>query len=345
MGQYSDIIRTIDSPFTAAASTQSVRESFDLAAPSGDAPHVTHLTFFHTITGDAASNITPIGPITNAISKFKLQIGSNVLVDYTSPLTLLDPDNGAIDPLGVMLQKVGGISSLYPFSSGNDATVYSYFRIPLGISFNGNQSLRVNLSIDYGDIDKAADSWFNHASAALTASKIQLIADYGIAKEQVTYASSQQFIHSANATQMVTVSGDKNRGQLLGVMVGNDQIENGFGTDGIRPRNGGFSEIPYQYWRFLNGDTTFGYRATNTTGETTANNTVTAELGTLWINAYRLTAGADFQMDIQNGSEATTRYYFPVYVRSLSAKDTAPAKQNVQSISSVTSSTMKDSQA
>lgn len=345
MGQYSDVIRTIDSPFTAAANTQSVRDSFDLATPTGDAPHITHLTFFHTITGDAAANIEPNGPITNAISKLKIQINGNVLVDYTSPLTTLDPDNSGLDPLGVLLQKTGGTSMLYPYVKDTDTTVYSFFRIPLGIAFNGGQNLRCNLSIDYGDIDGAADSWFDDGSAALTASKIQIIADYGVAKEAVNYSSSEQFIHSANATQLVTINANKNLGQMLGVMVANDTIANEFGTDGIRPRNGGFAEIPYQYMRLLNGDIAFKYAQSNSTGETTAIAMQIAQAGSLWINAYRLTAGADFQIDVQNGSEQTTRYYFPVFVRPLGGRNTPAPKQNVQSVSSVTQATMKESQA
>ena len=345
MGQYSDVIRTIDSPFTAGASTQSVRDSFDLATPTGDAPHITHLTFFHTITDANAAQFDPTGPITNAISKFKLQVNGNVLVDYTSPLTSLDPDNNGIDPLGVLLQKTGGLSYIYPYVDGTDATVYSFFRIPLGIAFNGGQNLRCNLSIDYGEIDTDADSWSNHASAALSASKIQIIADYGVAKEAVNYASSEQFIHSANATQLVTVNGNKNLGQCLGVMVANDTIANQFGTDGIRPRNGGFAEIPYQYMRFLNGDVAFKYDRVNTSGETAIQTVQIAQAGSLWINAYRLTAGADFQIDVQNGSEQTTRYYFPVFVRPLGGKNTPAPKQNVQSVSSVTQATMKESQA
>tara|TARA_R110002020_G_scaffold235687_2_gene447866 strand:- start:48 stop:1097 length:1050 start_codon:yes stop_codon:yes gene_type:complete len=344
MGQYSDVIRTIDSPFTAGAATQSVRDSFDLATPSGDASHITHLTFFHTITDANAAQFDPTGSITNAISKFKLQVNGNVLVDYTSPLTTLDPNNSGLDPLGVLLQKTGGISMIYPYVNGTDVTVYSFFRIPLGIAFNGGQNLRVNLSIDYGAIDTDADSWGNHANTALSASKLQVIADYGIAKEAVVYPSSEQFIHSANATQLVTVNGNKSFGQMLGVMIANDTVANEFGLDGIRPRNGGFAQIPYEYMRLLNGDIAFKYMQANTTGETTPIAMQIAEAGSLWINAYRLTAGADFQIDVQT-VEATTRYYFPVFVRNLGGRNAPAPKQNVQTVSSVTSATMKESQA
>ena len=343
MGQYSDVIRTIDNPFTAGATTQSVRDSFDLAVPTGDAPHITHLTFFHTITDANGAQFDPLNSITNAISKFKLQVNGNVLVDYTSPLTTLDPDNAGLDPFGVMLQKTGGMSMLYPYADGV-TTVYTFFRIPLGIAFNGGQNLRCNLSIDYGEIDTDADSWSNHASAALSASKIQVIADYGVAQEAVNYASSEQFIHSANSTQLVTINGNKNLGQCLGIMIANDTIANEYGLDGIRPRNGGFAQIPYEYMRLLNGDIAFKYQMTNAAGETAAQAMQIAQAGSLWINAYRLTAGADFQIDVQT-VEATTRYYFPVFVRPLGGKNTPAPKQNVQSISSVTQATMKESQA
>ena len=344
MGQYSDVIRTIDNWVSAGASTQTVRDSFDLAAPLGDAPHVTHLTFFHTVTDANAAQFDPLNSITNAISKFKLQVNGNVLVDYTSPLTTLDPDNAGLDPFGVLLQKTGGMSYLYPYVDGTDATAYSFFRIPLGIAFNGSQNLRVNLAIDYGAIDTDATSWSNHASAATSSSKLQIIADYGVAKEAVVYASSEQFIHSANATQLVTVNGNKSYGQCLGVLIANDTIANEFGTDGIRPRNGGFAQIPYEYMRFLNGDIAFKYDMTNNAGETGVQGMQIAQAGSLWVNAYRLTAGADFQIDVQT-VEATTRYYFPVFVRSLGGSNSRPAKQNIQTVSSATAATMKESQA
>ena len=125
----------------------------------------------------------------------------------------------------------------------------------------------------------------------------------------------------------------------------NDTIANQYQTaDCIRAINGGFSPLPYQYMRFINGDTTIGFRQANDAGETTTSSFQVAEPGSLWVNAFRLSAGADFQMVVANGDAQTTRYYFPVFVRPLSQKDTPAPKQNIQTVSSTTAATVAESQ-
>ncbi len=348
MGQYSDSVRTINTTITGTQTT--IRDAFDLAAPTGDAPNVTHMTFFHKFTMGDAAKVDCVAPISAAIKQLKLQIGGRTIVDYNSPLTTLLPAGDKGDSLEVMLKKIGGQAYLYPYVNDTDTTVYTWVRIPVGISFNGAQSKRVNVEIVYGGgaattgIDGNASAYFAHATSSVSATELQIICDYGVARESVILGSNTQFDHAANSTQVVTVAGDATKGQLLGVLVANDTQADGFGSEGLRPNLGGFLNIPAPYIHFLNGDTTFGFRRGNKTGPTAAMVDYPVSLGATWVNTYRLTAGADIDLIVSNGSEATTRYYYPVYVNSLNAKDAPKVRQNLQTVSSVTSQVAKEAQ-
>lgn len=348
MGQYSDVVRTIND--TISGSQTTIRDAFDLAAPTGDAPHVTHITFFHKFTFGDAANVDISAPISAAINSMKIQIGGKTILDYTSPLTVLLPATAKGDTLEVMLKKVGGQAYLYPYVNDTDTVVYSWFRIPVGIAFPNSQSKRVNLEIVYGGgtaaegIDANAAAWASNGSSSVSSTELQIICDYGIAREAVTFAPSIQFNHSASSTQVVTVPGDASRGQMLGIVVGNDQQEEGFGSDGLRPNLGGFLNIPSQYIHFLNGDTTIGFVRGNKAGPTTEMVRYPVSPGATWLNTYRITSGVDVDIIVNNGSEQTYRYYFPVYVQPLSAKDAPKPKQNLQTVSSVTGAVVTEAQ-
>ena len=349
MGQYSDSVRTLNDTITGTQYT--LRDAFDLAAPTGDAPNVTHFTLFHKFTLADAAKVDALGPISTVIQRLKLQIGGRTIVDYNTPLTAIVPQSVNGDALDVMLKKIGGQSFLYPYKDGTDTTVFTWIRIPVGIAFNGAQSKRVNLEVVYGGgtaatgIDGNASAYFGHATSSVSASETQVICDYGVARESVVLGTSVQFDHAANGTQVVTVPGDATKGQMLGVLVGNDTAADQFSDDGLRANLGGFLNIPPQYIHFLNGDTTFGFNRTANTADGTADmQSFMISPGATWVNTYRLTAGADCDIIVANGSEATTRNYFPVYVNSLNAKDAPKVRQNLQTVSSVTSQVAKEAQ-
>jgi len=350
MGQYSDSVRTINDVVTGTQYT--TRDAFDLAAPSGDAPNVTHVTLFHKFTFAAAAEVEVVAPISALIQRLKLQIGGRTIVDYNTPLTAIDPQSTIGDALQVLLKKIGGQAFLYPYKNNTDTEVFSWIRIPVGIDFMGAQSKRVNLEIVYGGgsaataIDSETTAWAGSATSAVSATELQVICDYGIARESVVLGSSVQFIHAANGTQVVTVPGDASKGQMLGVLVANDTQADQLSDDGLRANLGGFLNIPPQYMHFLNGDTTFGLDRPNTDSAagTTATVNYMCSPGVMWVNTYRITAGADVDIVVANGSEQTTRNYFPVYVNSLNARDSKAPRQNMQTVSSVTSKTAQEAQ-
>lgn len=350
MGQYSDSVRTINDTVTGTQYT--TRDAFDLAAPTGDASTVTHITLFHKFTFASAAEVEVLAPISALIQRLKLQIGGRTIVDYHSPLTAIVPQSIIGDALEVMLKKIGGQAFLYPYKNNTDTDVFSWIRIPVGIAFNGAQSKRVNLEIVYGGgsaataIDSETTAWAGSATSAVSSTELQVICDYGVARESVVLGSSVQFIHAANGTQVVTIPGDATKGQMLGILIGNDTQADQFSNDGLRPNLGGFLNIPPQYIHFLNGDTTFGYDRPNTDSAEGTSATVNYMIspGCTWVNTYRITAGADVDVIVANGAEQTTRNYFPIYVNSLNAKDAPKVKQNVQTVSSVTSQTVKEAQ-
>ena len=349
MGQYSDSVRTLND--TIEGTQYTLRDAFDLAAPTGDAPNITHVTLFHKFSMAAAANVDCVAPISAVIQRLKLQIGGRTIVDYNSPLTAIVPATTTGDALEVMLKKIGGQSFLYPYKNDTDTDVFTWLRIPVGIAFNGAQSKRVNLEIVYGGgtaatgITGNAAAYFANGSSDVSSSEFQFICDYGVARESVILGTSVQFDHAANGTQVVTVPGDASKGQMLGVLIGNDTAADQFSNDGLRPNLGGFLNIPPQYVHFLNGDTTFGFNRTATSAAGTADMaSYMVSPGATWVNTYRLTAGADVDIILANGSEATTRNYFPVYVNSLNAKDAPKVRQNLQTVSSVTSQVAKEAQ-
>ena len=350
MGQYTDSVRTINDTVTGTQYT--TRDAFDLAAPTGDAPNITHITLFHKFTFTAAAEVEVKAPISAVINRLKLQIGGRTIVDYTTPLTALDPQSIIGDALEVMLKKIGGQAFLFPYKNNTDTDVFSWIRIPVGIAFNGAKSKRVNLEIVYGGgsaataIDSETTAWAGSGTSTVSSTELQVLCDYGVARESVILGTSVQFIHAANGTQVVTVPGDANKGQLLGVCIGNDTQADQFSDDGLRPNLGGFLNIPPQYVHFLNGDTTFGFNRTETDAGPGLADMVNYMIspGVTWVNTYRLTAGADVDIIVANGSEQTTRNYFPVYVNSLNARDAPKVRQNLQTVSSVTSQVAKEAQ-
>jgi len=300
--------------------------AFDTPVSQDGSPHIVSMGF--QLDGLMNGATTPTGTMGKLITSLRIKVGSNIVVDWNSPITYGAASSATLSVAqsSVLAQALGGED--YFASDPNEVAnrILSGFSLPMGLEAGISQ--RVNVSIGLGDVS----DWCN---ATWTSAELNVVLHYGTAKEATIVGAAQQFEHSENATRIVTIFG-KTGWQMLGVLVCNNQ-ENDEITE-IRVNNGQFRALKPDQWRALFGR--FGknpLRALDSfTGQDNTNpNYLSFMKGCLFLDLRRITAGSPIDISVETSAEATLRY-IPIYVASINAKTSTAPAQSAKQVQSTT---------
>jgi hypothetical protein len=324
MAQYWDLMHTSsDGPGAAA-----IERRYAFYVPPSNISGVNSLVNFgFMIEATPSGAALPNGTLGHAVKRYQVLVDGKPLLDYVNPLSTTDPDATGPNDFDYYVQKAGGTVVQLP--RGQTAALTYIQHLPMGIPLQ-SYSQRIEVVVNYDVFDNAAGFW--NAGVTTSAFKISMLAMYGQASESIQIGSAKTYTHSANSTETVVVSGNAPAGALAGVIVFNDTQADELGTDGIKAQLGGNYQLPLDLIEVLNGDAR-GMGALHVPDITNTDRTVAPTsygglAGATFINTYNLTPGANLNLVIQS-SAATTRYYYPVFVKALSGPASKVPKQGV----------------
>mgnify|MGYP003146790296 CR=1 FL=1 len=309
-------------------------------------PHITHLGM--QVDGVFTGGVAALtGNLSNLVTQYKVQVGSEVIVDWFSPAGATG--NGAfVSQLGVMAQTLGGDD--YMIIDGTNAaaatsTFLGGFSLPCGL--DASRAHRYNITLGFGTVSTWAGRGFN------TSSVLNMTLQYGTSTEATIIGSSQQYQIAASSRLQCTIKG-KSGWSMLGLMACSDTytVDN-FST--YRINNGAFRELTTQQWRAIAGRYRSAPLQYLTAGTTLSSNDGVAAVvsykpeqkGVNFLNLFRLSAGADCVIEVQGNpvvDAIDTISLFPIWVASIGSSTGSPARQTVRNTDSPTKTVLNEAQ-
>ena len=325
---YTDIIHTEYNLVQTAGST--INYAFDSPVSNDGSPHMTHLCFQFDLTMSGPVIGLPVGGDA-LVSDVRIKVGSRELINFQQTLYDTGMNTTTVTGLGVMAQKVGGYTTVH--RSGANSYVANMC-LPFGL--DASVPHRFNITLTTFDADA-----FCIGAGALTiaSSELNMIAHYGVSKDTVQYGSRQDFNITANAQRNFVIYG-KQGWNMLGVLqTGNyttlaTQVDDF--TD-IRLKNGAFRTLTMFDWRMINGDmwnSPLQYPDPVIGGTTPQYKG--QQLGAIFLDLRRLTAGANAELLGTAAVTATATSFFPIWVAPVGTRTPAPPKQTVVTVDSTT---------
>lgn len=294
--------------------------AFDTPISADGSPHITHIGFqIDGVLGGAPTYAG--GNLGRLISKYRLKVGSNTLIDFDDPAPAVDTD--APSNLACIADKTGGWVASAP--NGTTNGLVAELTLPFGI--DATRSHRINVSITLGDENGwAGQNW------TIAQTEFNMVMYYGVSADVTLYGSRQDFTLTSGAERAITVYG-KQGFNMLGVSMINDSDADE--VTSIRTNNGAFRALNIAQWRVLDSTYLKGIRA-NDPADTTPL-WVLSRAGYVFLDLKRLTAGADITLTVDSTAN-TTMSFFPVWVAPIGASTGSPVRQ----LNSTVSSTSKD---
>ena len=311
---YVDLVSTQLTPVQGGAT---YNFAFDTPISADGSPHLTHIGFqIDGIFGDAptftGSNIGRL------ISKYRLKVGSNTLIDFDDPAP--DADAGTPSNLACIAAKSGGWEA-GAMKTGVDNGVVMELTLPFGI--DARKSHRINVSITLlSEADWCGQNW------TVANTEFNMVCYYGISKDLTLYGGRQDFTLTTNSERAITVYG-KSGWNMLGVSMINSSDKDQVNT--VRTNNGAFRALDVQQWRVLDSTYLKGIRSNEPDDDNP--NWVLKRSGYLFIDLKRLTAGADITMTV-DANDNTTMSFFPIWVAPIGQGTGQPVRQLNSTVSS-----------
>jgi len=327
---YTDLV---SSQVTLIANGGAYNFAFDLPASKDQSPHVVSLGLQMDMNG-AAPNVLGNG-FGNLISNLRVQVGSNIIMDYNANAAA---NAAAVGQFSVLIQRVGGTDSAANTIVGGTNTI-GEVTWPVGL--DASRSHRVNISVTLGN-----EAVLMGAQALIPGtSQLNVILNYGVSTESTIFGGRQDFILSNAATRTIVIDGKANWA-MLGVYSANDTVVSD-GFTQCRVNNGAFRELTAVQWRGLNGS--YGGHSSlvfgNTPDQTAAGampnkNMIAGQAGALFFNLRRISAGANIELAITGLSVApavtNTMAFYPVWVQAIGTKTGNKPRQTAVSVDSTT---------
>ena len=277
--------------------------AFDTPACMDGSPHITHmgLQLDAVMAADPTLNSTLGGLIT----QLKIQVGSVTIIDFNPPVAA--GDNDVISQIGVIAQSLGGMDWIYEYDT-SDFKVLSELTFPVGL--DATRSHRVNVTVGFNDVS----NWSGSAGGFTAATtQLNVPVTFGTSTESTIIGSRQDFIISASAQRICTIFGKAGWS-----MLGTASCAASYAADTFseyRLNNGAFRALKTDQWRALNGRFAHNPLTYITAGGATAPVYQNQQQGIVFLNLRRLTAGANMDMLIQNGTtDSATVSLFPIWV-------------------------------
>ena len=325
-GQYWDIVHRDATQMDGTAANTIARYAFFV--PSSNVAGMNSLANLgFAITATPSGAALPNGSAGHSILRYQVFVDGKPWVDFVQPLGTNDPDATGPNNFDYYIQKAGGTVIQMP--RGQTAALNYVQYLPLGIPLT-NSEQRIEIVVEYDLWDGAAGYW--NAGVTTSSFVMNVLAMYGTSAASLSIGSAATYTASANATESVVVRGDAGRGQMAGVMIFNDTQADEWGDDGFRAQLGGNYSLNVDIHSILNGDA-FGTGALTVPNITNTSRVAegTAAMGLLgasFLNTYNLTAGSNLTV-VQQSSAATTRFYYPVFIKPLGQPAQAIPKMTV----------------
>jgi hypothetical protein len=326
---YTDIIHTEYNLLQTAGST--INFAFDSPVSNDGSPHMTHLNFQFDITMSGAVTSLNCGG-DGLVADLRIKVGSQELINFQQTLYDTGFTNRTITGAGVLAQKVGGYTNV-----DNDAGTVGHFVANFCLPYGLDASVPHRFNVTLSTTD--ASDFCGSAAETISSSELNMIAHYGVSKETVLYGSRQDFNITADAARNFVIYG-KAGWNMLGVLqTGNyttlgDQVDD---FSSIRLKNGAFRSLTMFDWRTVNGDmwnSPLRYPAT------TLNDTTPQykgeQLGVVFLDLRRLTAGANAELLGTAAVTASATSFFPIWVAPIGTSLPQPPKQTVTTVDSTT---------
>mgnify|MGYP003133244042 CR=1 FL=1 len=289
-----------------------------------------------TLAGTAAVTTD----VSSLISKFKLVIDGEILIDWVSGFA---PAASTTIPgrFGYFINQIGGRALQVPMATTGTG-VDMYIAIPVGIVLQGTP----RFEITYGFYDA---NLTQGASVSGVSGSSTFWARFNANTQRSTrVVSATSFTHGANLTEQVVVRVPQMAGGYVldAVSIQNaSDDDDGFGDDGIRALALSQFSMPISLQRWANNELGNSIMTVNPTfggAAATAGNGQTAQTyhtdcpGILNVPLYGLRAG-DLTMMVSNGGDGDTRLYHPVLTAPMQGVQAAAPVQTA----SVTGNTQK----
>lgn len=341
---YVDIIQQ---DVTLAADAATVYNFSGTIQPAQDgSPHITHLGM--QVDGLFGGVAALTGNLSNLVTQYKVQVGSQVIVDWFSPTGATG--NGAfVSQFGLLCQTLGGDDYMIVDGTNAGASTSTFlggFSLPCGL--DASKAHRYNITLGFGDVSNWAGQSFD------TSSVLNMSVQYGTTSEATIVGSQQQYQIAASGRLACTIKG-KAGWSMLGLLACSDvyTVDN---FSSYRINNGAFRELTTQQWRAIAGR----YRSSPlqylTAGTTKSSNDGVAyaisykpeQKGVNFLNLFKLTAGSDCVIEVQGNpvvNAIDTISLFPIWVASIGANAGGPARQTAKTIDSPTKTVLNEQQS
>ena len=325
-GQYWDIVHRDSNLMDGTAANTICRYAFYV--PSSNVAGMNSLANLgFAITATPSAGALPNGTAGHSILRYQVFVDGKPWVDFVQPLATNDPDAVGPSNFDYYIQTAGG--TVIQLARDNEAALNYVQYLPLGIPLT-NSEQRIEVVVEFDLWDGAAGYW--NAGVTTDSFVMNILAMYGTSNASLSIGSATTYTASANATESVVVRGDAGRGQMAGCVIFNDTQADEWGADGFRAQLGGNYSMNVDIHSILNGDAS-GTGALHVPDITDVTRSVGSTafmglLGATFLNTYNLTAGSNLTI-VQQSTAATTRFYYPVYIKPLGQPAQAIPKMTV----------------
>ena len=346
---YVDLLQQNVTLTTSDATTYSFS---DTLPPSQDgSPHITHLGIqldgLFTKAADPSAVLN--SNLSGLVTSYKVQVGSEIICDWYSPAA-----TGALDVVpqfGALCQTLGGDDFMILDSTNAAAATSTFlgqFTLPVGL--DASKAHRINVTLGFADVNTwSAGTGFNTGSTDLN-----IVVQYGTSTEATIIGGRQDNLISANAQRTVTIMGKKGW-SMLGILACSDTytVDN---FSHYKINNGQFRQLSVEQWRAIAGRyrsspyqyLTAGNDASSASGVASAVVYKPEQKGVVFLNLFRISAGADLQIQIQGSTavaEANTSSIFPIWVAGIGQGPSGRPNQGAKQIDSPTKTVLNEQQS
>jgi len=343
---YVDLLQQNVTLTTAAPTTYNFS---DTLPPSQDgSPHITHLGIqldgLFTKAADPSAVLN--SNLSGLVTSYKVQVGSEVICDWYSPAATAALD--VVPQFGALCQTLGGDDFMIMTQTNADAATSTFlgqFTLPVGL--DASKAHRINITLGFANVDTwSAATGFNTGSTVLN-----IVCQYGNATEATIIGGRQDNTIAGSAQRTCTILG-KSGWQMLGVLACSDTytVDN---FSHYKINNGQFRQLSVSQWRAIAGR----YRSSPYQYLTAGNNQASPsgvalavvykpeQLGVVFLNLFRISAGADLQIQIQNSTvvnESNVSSIFPIWVAKIGSGAGGRPTQTARTLDSPTKTVLNE---
>tara|TARA_R100001591_G_scaffold81623_3_gene88471 strand:+ start:84 stop:1115 length:1032 start_codon:yes stop_codon:yes gene_type:complete len=329
---------------TIAQDTATVYNFSDTLPPSQDgSPHMTHLGI--QLDGAFAAAATLNSNMSGLIQQLKIQVGSQIIIDWFSPADIGSLDG--VSQLGVLGQTLGGQD--FCLITGDNSSTFDFlaeFSLPVGL--DASKAHRINVTLGFYDVSTWSGATGGFASGGPI---LNLVTTYGTSTEATIIGGRQDNTIATNSQRTVTILG-KQGFNMLGVLACGPVLTADTFTE-YKVNNGQFRQLKVSQWRSIAGRYNrsplvflpAGSSASAPSGDVVEMQYQPFQTGVAFLNLFRISAGADLQIQITNGGDSAISSIFPIYVAPIGTSGSGRPAQTAKQVDSPTKTVLNESQS